>query len=373
MPITTIANMQIVPEKFAQYTIDRQLDKNEFVKSGIAVGDSRIKTLINGTPQGGRFIELPMWNALDATEEEDVFGETEITVDQITTKSARATLLIRQKGWGATDLAHVLGGADPMGAIAELVADYKNTREQAVYLAELKGILDGTNGCLKDHVLDITSATTTAISNGASLDARALLGDNFAIVGMVFMHSATYHYLLKNSMLDRVQNYDPFANTVDQYSYLGNRIKIDDTMPFIAYEVTTSGTSGAIAVTTANIKAIQPHCATTLEVGTSYVKKMDKPVYETYFLGTNSFVREEGLPQGLIGVETDRDKAMAEDYLYYRWCNVITPYGISFVNDGTYTNTANKYPANIDLATPTNWELTLDHKKIPIVALKHTL
>ena len=132
MAITTISDMQIVPEKFGQYVADRTIELNTFVNSGIATPDATVGQLINGTPQGGRFIQLPMWNPLDG--EDDTFSEADLTIGNITTKEARATLLIRGKAWGATDLAHVMGGADPMGAIAELIADWRNTKEQKIYM-----------------------------------------------------------------------------------------------------------------------------------------------------------------------------------------------------------------------------------------------
>ena len=84
MPITTIANMQIVPEKFSKYVVDRTTERNSFINSGIASADPMVEDLINGTPEGGRFINLPMWNALDG--EEDVFGEDDVSVGNITTK-----------------------------------------------------------------------------------------------------------------------------------------------------------------------------------------------------------------------------------------------------------------------------------------------
>ena len=73
MAVTSIANMQIVPEKFSQYVIDRTTEKSAMVNSGIATPDATVAVLINGTPEGGRFVQLPMWNPLEG--EEDVFGE----------------------------------------------------------------------------------------------------------------------------------------------------------------------------------------------------------------------------------------------------------------------------------------------------------
>ena len=333
MAITTIANMQIVPEKFSQYVIDRTTELNTFINSGIATPDATVAQLINGTPEGGRFIQLPMWNPLDG--EEDVFGEQDVSVGNITTKEARATLLMRQRAWGSTDLAHVLGGADPMGAIAQLIADWRNTREQKVYLAILKGILDPTNGALKEHVNDISSLADSAayISQGATLDTKQLLGDHYGALGMVFMHSATYTYLQKNDMIARTPVFNPAGDTVEIQTYLGYRITVDDGMP----------------VDTEN------------------------GIYDTYFLGNGAFIRQEGTPQGFIGTETDRDKIGAKNYLINRWCQIIHPRGLSWVSDGTYTDPNNYYPANVDLSAPANWSLVVDHKKVPIACLRHKL
>ena len=373
MAVTTIANMQIVPEKFSQYVIDRTTELNTFINSGIATPDATVAQLINGTPEGGRFIQLPMWNPLDG--EEDVFGEDDVSVGNITTKEARATLLMRQRAWGSTDLAHVLGGADPMGAIAQLIADWRNTREQQIYLSILKGLFDGTNGALKGHLNDISGETGDAayISDGATLDTKQVLGDHYGSLGMVFMHSAVYTYLQKNGMITRNPIFDPSQSSVEMERYLGYTIRVDDGMPWIGYTTATSSDTGAIAVTTDNIAQIQPHCATTLTAGTSYVTKDASPVYDTYFVGAGAFIRQDGTPAGFIGTETDRDKIGAKDYLINRWCQIITPRGFSWVNDGTYTNTANKYPANVDLAKPTNWELVVDHKKVPLACLKHKI
>ena len=113
MAVTNILNMVEVNEKFSQYVIDRSTELNRMVNAGIASADPVIGQLINGTPQGGRFIEIPAWEALDSSVEDEVFGEQDVSVGNITTKSSHATLTMRQRAWGATDLSRVLGGADP--------------------------------------------------------------------------------------------------------------------------------------------------------------------------------------------------------------------------------------------------------------------
>lgn len=329
MPITTIANMQIVPDKFSAYVTDRTTEKSAMVNSGIATPDATVAALINGTPEGGRFIQLPMWNPLDG--EEDVFGEADVSIGGITTKEARATLLMRQRAWGATDLSHVLGGADPMAAVADLIADWRNIREQKIYLSILNAILDPTTGALKEHVNDVSGATGDAalITVGNALDTKQALGDAAEILGMVFMHSATYTQLQKNQQI--VTEYDATLK-IKIDTYLGYRVVVDDGMP-----VTEEG------------------------------------VYSTYFLGSGAFIRQEGTPAGFVGTETDRDKIGAKNYLINRWCQIIHPRGFSWVSNGTYTNSAHYYPANVDLSKPANWTLIVDHKKVPIACLRHKL
>lgn len=330
MAITTIANMQIVPEKFSQYVIDRTTALNTLVSAGIATPDATVGQLINGTPEGGRFIQLPMWNPLEG--EEDVFGEQDVSVGDITTKEARATLLIRQRAWGSTDLAHVLGGADPMGAVAQLISDWRNTREQQIYLSIMKGLF-ATDGALKDHMNDISAGTGEAayISRESTLDTKQLLGDHHKALGMVFMHSATYTYLQKKELILRQPVINPAGDTVEIETYMGYRVIVDDGMP------------------------------------------VADGVYDTYFLGGNAFIRQDGTPQGFIGTETDRDKIGAKNYLINRWCQIIHPRGLSWVSDGTYLNPEHKYPANADLEVAANWKLVVDHKKVALACMRHKL
>ena len=332
--ITTIADMQIVPEKFTQYVTERTTEKSAMVNAGIASGDATVEQLINGTPRGGRFITIPAWQPLDASTEEDVFGEDAVSVGGITTSDSRATLLLRQKAWGDTDLARVLGGADPMQAIINQMADWRNQREQKIYLAILSAILNPSSGALKNHVNDISGGSGEAayISDGATLDTKQALGDAYSSLGMVFMHSATYTYLQKKGLITRNPIFDPSQSQIEMERYLGYRIIVDDGMP------------------------------------------VNDGVYDTYLLGTNAFIRQDGSPAGFVGTETDRDKFEAKNYLINRWCQVIAPRGFGWVPDeSAVLLSGKKYPNNADLAVPANWRLTTHHKNVPIACLRHKI
>lgn len=366
MAVVTYSNMQVVPEKFTSYTLDRTTELSALVRSGIATGDNIAAQLINGTPAGGRFITMPYFDYL--TGDDDVFSESDVSVENITTGSCHATLLMRQKAWGATDLSRVLGGADPMAAIGNLVSDWWLEKEQAIYLSILRGILDPTSGALKEHVNNIygKSGEAAKISVDAALDTKQKLGDHSSSLGMVFMHSATYTYLQKNQQI--TTQYDSDLKVNIQY-YLGYRVVVDDGMPYFTYEV---GTSGDTAVTTSNIAAIQPHCEATLTAGTSYVKALSAPKYYTYFMGAGALIRQDGTPAGFVGTETDRDKLGAKDYLINRRCMVIHPRGLSWNTGATYPSGI-YYPTNKMLATPENWSLITSHKKVPIAMLVHQI
>lgn len=379
MAITSIKDMQIVPELFSQYVADRTTELNKMVNSGIATPDTTVAQLINGTPEGGRFIQLPMWNALDG--DDDTFNEEDLSVGKITTKEARATLLIRGKAWAATDLARVLGGADPMNAIIQLLADWRNTKEQQMYLAILKGLF-GENGALTCHLNDISAGADNAayISDSATLDTKQLLGDHYGSLGMVFMHSATYTYLQKNGMITRNPIFDPSQSSVEMERYLNYSIYIDDSMPYCKYATTTSGDSGALKIVadTATPTVGEIKLGEVIKGGLSgvaagdYVKEI-APIYDTYFVGNGAFIRQSGTPAGLVETETDRDKLGGKNFLINRWCNIIHPRGLSWTNDGTYTNPLAYYPENVDLAKPSNWELIVDPKKVSLACLRHKI
>lgn len=363
---TTYSSMVVVPNKFSQYTLDRTTALSTLVRSGIATPDATVAQLINGTPQGGRFITLPHYNALSG--DDDVFSETALEVSNVTTDAANATLLMRQKAWGATDLAHVLGGSDPMAAIGNLVSDWWLEKEQAIYLSILKGVLDPTNGALKDHVNNISGGTGTAanISVGAALDTKQTLGDHYNSLGVVFMHSATYTQLQKNQ--DIATEYDATLQ-IKIDTYLGYRVIVDDGLPY--YSWTKDNTNGTVTITADNLAQYQAHCLDTL-VATDKVKAIANPIYDTYFVGQGAFIRQDGSPAGFIGTETDRDKLAAKDVLINRRCFIVHPRGLSWNTAATYPSGI-YYPTNAMLATPGNWSLKTDHKKVPIAALRHKL
>lgn len=326
MAVTSIADMVIQPQKFAEYTLRRTAEKSTLVRSGVTTADDRVSALINGTPKGGNLIQMPYFKPL--TGEDEVFGEYELAPEKITTDSEFATILVRQKAWGDTDLSHVFGGADPMAAIANLSADWWNQREQAIMLSILKGLFDKSSGALKSHVLDISGeGTDNYINVDTTLDAKNLMGDAYDKLGMVFMHSATYTQLQKQQQI--VTQYDSDLKIKIDY-YLGYEVIVDDGMP------------------------------------------ASDGIYDTYFLGKGCFVRNDGMLAGLTGYEIDRNKLKAENYLINRRCLIMHPRGVSF-NSGASFASGKKYASNADLEKAANWTLKEDPKNVAMVCMRHKL
>lgn len=324
---TTIADLQIVPSKFSEYILEEATKKSALVRSGVAVDVPQVTELINGMPRGGNMLTIPFYKPLDG--EDEVFGEEEMSVDKVETGAMDATLLVRQKAWGDTDLARVMGGTDPLGAIGSMVGDYWTEREQVALLSVLEGLFSGSSAALKDHILDVSAVDGTDCIIGVdnTLDAKQLMGDAADKLGVVFMHSATYTALQKQQKIETEYNSD-LKVKIDYY--LGYEVLVDDDAPV------SSG------------------------------------VYTTYFLGKGSVARNDGMPQGLVGVETDRKKLASTNYLINRRAFTLHPMGCSFVKPSSFTGNK-QYAANADLAKPACWKLAKDHKNVPIVALKHKL
>lgn len=327
MSLTTLADMQVVPSKFTEYTLEKTTEKSTLVRSGITTSDPQVTQVINGMPRGGNLVTMPYYEPL--TGEDEVFGEEEIGVDKITTNNEVATLLIRQKAWGDSDLAKVMGGTDPIGAIANKISEWWVIREQAIMLSILKGILDPAKGALKAHVLDISKAAGSdcVISVDNTLDAKQLMGDAAEKLGVVFMHSATYTQLQKQQKID--SEYDSDLKVKIDF-YLGYRVIVDDGMPVAA------------------------------------------GIYDTYFIGKGVISRNDGSPAGLVRTEKERLPRLAQNNLINRRALVMHPLGVSWNAEAVLSN-EKQYASNADLEKPGNWILKKHHKNIPIVALRHKL
>ncbi|MBC1937182.1 coat protein [Listeria grandensis] len=326
MAITTLADMKFIPDKFNKYVLQRTTEKSALVRSGIITTSPEYSELINGS--GGQFITMPFFQPLAG--EDDVFTEDDIETGNIQSGKGTAPVLMRVKGWAETDLSKALSGEDPLGATAEQISDWWVGREQQILLSILKGILDPSTGTLKAHVNDISTGIGSAanISVGATLDTKQTMGDAAQSLGLIAMHSAVYTYLQKMQQIEFVTDAE---TNITIARYLNYDILVDD---------------GILPVNGA---------------------------YTTYLLGSGAFGRADGTPKGFVPSEIERSAKGSKTSLYNRRAMILQPQGISWEKLGGYSNPKHTTPANIDLATSSNWKAIVDHKNIPITAIKHKI
>ena len=289
-----------------------ETEKSRLLQSNIVSGDENLQFR-----NGGKTIHIPFWKNLDGDDEVLQDGIA-MTVSKIDSDESIATIHLRGKTWGASDLASLLSGDSAMDAIAEKAGEYWARQKQKVLISTLTGISANATFANK-HVLDISASEGDAgvISAKAMIDTESLMGDNFDQLSGVMMHSRVMQKLRQLDLIDLVP--DSQSNSQIQ-TYMGRPVIVDDML-------TPTGNA-----------------------------------YPVYFFGAGAIAYNEldGLPK----VETDRQKKAGLDELITRQQFTMHPRGFSFVGE-----IAGITASNAELATGTNWKLVDDVKNINIVKL----
>lgn len=321
---TKIADI-IVPEVFVPYTIERTAELSELIRSGIVVPDSSLDILAQ---KGGTLIQMPFFTDLTGADEV-LTDKGALTPGKIGTSKDIARLHMRGRAWGVNDLAKALSGADPMGAIADLVAAYWNRREQSLLVSMLKGVFAAnvaSNAGDLSLTLAVNDAATATAANligvDAVTDAKTKLGDAAGKLTAIMMHSSVYARLQKLQVVEMIPDSDTKINIP---YYLGLRVIVDDGCPAVA---TTNGYK-----------------------------------YTSYLFGQGAIGRGEG--SAPTPVETDRDSLAGEDYLINRRHFLLHPRGIKW----TEASVAGEAPTNTECEAAANWSRVYEKKNIRIVQL----
>lgn len=335
----------IEPNIFADYVIQRTTEKSNLVQSGIVAVDPKIDALAK---QGGRQINMPYFD--------DLVGNDQVLDDSVpldTKKIASgqdiATLLMRGDAWAVNDLSAIVSGADPMGAIADRVANYWVRKEQDILLHILEGVfednLENDNGDLI-HSVAIEDGDNAEAKNligvDAVLDAVAKLGDAYENLSAIAMHSIPFFRLNKLGLIEfEVVTVTDGTNTATNATqdergavgkeikipyYLGKRVIVDDGCP-----VSPGDTSGF--------------------------------KYTSYLFGAGAIARGDGVHP--YPVETDRDSLAGDDVLIHRRCFILHPRGFAW--QGLACDGAS--PTNAELMLPENWNRVYAQKACRIVKL----
>lgn len=330
---TTLQDV-IVPELFTPYTVNRTMELSALVQSGIVANNAEFDRLAS---QAAPTANMPFFEDLTG-ESEQILEGADLEDNKITSNKDVSAIIRRAKMWSATDLSAALAGADPMAAIADLVAGFWARDMQKELVAVLNGVFGtipaGTDPKtdaetrLESNLLDISglSGTKANWSGSAFIDAEQKLGDAKAQLTGICMHSATEAYLKKQNLIETVQP----SNDVAFGTYQGKRVIIDDGCP------------------------------------------VENGVYTTYLFGSGAVALGNGSPVGFVATEVDRAKRKGSgiDYLINRKTMILHPRGIAF----TGVNVAKtEGPSRTELADAANWKPVYEPKQIRIVAFKHKL
>lgn len=321
MTYTKVADV-IVPEVFNPYVIERTAELSALVQSGIIETGPELDKLASG---GGRLISMPYWQDL-AGEDELLSDDSELTPAKIEANQDQAVLLMRGRAWAATDLAKALSGDDPMGAVANLVADYWARRRQATLLAILEGVFAASDGSMVDNTHDISAAAVGGTWTAETfIDASYCLGDAESKLTGVMVHSATLASLRKQDLIEFAPDSEgkPTIPT-----YMGKRVVVDDGCP------------------------------------------VANGVYTSYLFGQGAIGLGNATPP--VATEVGRNQLGGVDYLINRQHFILHPRGVAW-QDKVVTQTRPKNPSNTDLANGENWRRVYEPKNVRIVAFKHTI
>ena len=331
MAVTSIADI-IIPELWVPYMQERTAQKSELIQSGLVETDARYNDLIT---RGSRTVNMPFFKDLSGRSQ-GLSETVPLETKKIAASQDEAVIQRRGDAWSSQDLARALSGADPGGAIADLVADYWVRDMQTTLLLMLKGIFASTT-MANEHVRDISivdgnaAAASNLISSGAVIDAFSLLGDRLDAFAGIAMHSDIYWELEKQNLIEFLAPAEQGATPIR--TYRGKTVIVDDTMPKVA-----GATSGF--------------------------------VYTTYLFGNGAVAfGEDPMPMGefnqQIAVEYDRDILAGQGFLTNRRHFLMHCKGVRW--QGVVSG---QTPSDAELETASSWVRVMERKNVPIACLK---
>lgn len=312
----------VVPEFFNPYVAAKTLEKSAFFQSGIIAVSEEFDRLAS---QAAQVVSMPFFEDL-LGDSEHIVEDADLEAAAIGCKKDVAPIIRRGKMWSATDLAAAMSGADPVAAVADLVAGFWSRDLQRELLAILNGVFAGQG--MDGNLLDISANSGEAgkITPAGFIDAAQLLGDASENLGAVVMHSAVKAYLKKMDLIETVRP----SESAEFETYQGVRVVVDDACP------ETGG------------------------------------VYRSYMFGQGAVAYGNGSPVGFVASEVDRDrkKGSGVDYIISRKTLILHPRGVKFTGDAV---TLLEGPSREELTDGQNWERVYEPKQVRIVAFDYRI
>ncbi|MED4083875.1 major capsid protein [Halalkalibacterium halodurans] len=321
MTITRLADV-IQPEVFTPYTIQRSMELSALVQSGIITNDSEFDSLASGP---NTLVNMPFWNDLGTEESQIMKNEGDMEINKITSEKDIARKQARVNAWGANGLSALLSGADPMNAIAQLVASYWARDMQRTLLATLDGVFKSASMNTKVHDVTGESGEDGTINARTFIDATQLMGDAKQLLTGVMMHSAVEAELRKQDLIEYVpqsRQGQPIPH------FLGKRVIVDDAMP---YNTTTTES-------------------------------------EVYIFGQGAIALGNGSHPRIVPTEVDRNKKSysGEEALINRRIFILHPRGVKWNEGGV----SDEFPTNAEIAVGARWTRVYEPKAVRIVKFR---
>ena len=320
----------IVPAIFTPYVQQMTEQKSRLIRSGAIVRDPVLDENLAG---GGLTFNEPSFKDLDDDAENTSTDDPAVlsTPNKIGTATEIQVRMSRNNSWSSMDLTSDLIGVDPMDAIANRVSNYWSRREQAAFVATMKGVF-ADNATVtdayhtqNDMTFDIKGASftngVTNFSAEAFVDATLTMGDSLESLKMVAVHSVVYGRMLKNNLIDFIQD-SINGQAIRIATFMGRELIVDDSLPV------TSG------------------------------------VFDTWLFGQGAVRNGRGAPK----VPTELARAASagngsgQDTLFNRveWC--MAPVGYAYIGTAASGGPSNAATTN-NLAAATSWRRVFPERK----------
>ena len=334
MAKTAIADV-IIPSLFEKYVIERTAVLSAFGASGIVESDPFFDALAAG---GGNSVDMPFWQDVNPARQ-ILADNAPLAVNKIGSSKDITRIQVDANAWSVNDLAKILSGADPMGALVALVGDYWIRMDQGLIVSSLKGMF--ASASMAGNKLAIASETvagqsgSTRLNGSTFVDATVKLGDRGSRLTAIAMHSATEASLRKLDLIDYVPESEGKAEIA---VFQGRRVIVDDGLP------TRAGTTDGL-------------------------------VYTSFLFGPGAFAKGaaplSGEPllggHGTEGVEWARAALDSDTNFINRRRFILHPRGVKF-NSAAVAGTS---PTNAELENGANWTRVFENKNVRIVAIDH--
>lgn len=323
--MTTQLSDVIQPEVFTDYVVQRSMEKSELIQSGIIQRTAQFDQLASGP---NVLVNMPFWNDLASTESQVMKDEGEMQVNKITAGLEIARKHGRVNAWGANGLSAYLSGDDPMGRIAELVADYWRRDMQRTLLATLSGVFKSSS--MSEKVFDVSDDPDGVLGMDTFIDAIQLMGDAKETLTGVMMHSAVEAELRKQDLIEYIPQSE---QGLPIPTFAGKRVIVDDAMEYDP--VTNTATM--------------------------------------YIFGEGAIALGIGSHPRIVATEVYRNPKSysGEEALINRRIFILHPRGVSWQEPSS--GLSGEFPSNNELNVGGRWIRVYEPKAIPIVKFRFKL